>query len=142
MCSWDKAKQFNKAVATGGLNAAQALAWATQRGLTFDRKTFYTHRDHSQHPADALVTYAERAALQAVPTVTNDEFLTAIRNLGMQNAIQNPESVTVAHALKAVDTLERRRDSSGDLLAALAKIMLGARVEEVVVIEGTAQEVF
>lgn len=141
ICAWDKAKAFNKAVAQAGMNASQAQTWASQRGLTFDRKTYYTHRDHSQHPADALVSYADRAALQAAPTVTNTQFLEAIRDIGFQNAVDNPENVTLGHALKAVDTLERRRDQGQDLIAVLAKMMLGAKVEQVVTIEGQYQEV-
>lgn len=141
ICAWDRAKELNRRVAQGGWNAAEAAAWSEPKGLTFDRKTFYAHKEHSQHPADALVSHAENAAAKAHPTVTQTAFYEAIRDVGFRNAMSDPSSVTLTHALKAADALERRKDQGADLLATLAKLMMGAPMQQVVVIEGEAQEI-
>jgi hypothetical protein len=66
--------------------------------------TVYKHRPHVQHPQDKLVSAVKRAEQRAVtvaPQSSPDEFLNALVSIGMQKAVENPEDVTIDHALRA-----------------------------------------
>ena len=66
--------------------------------------TVYKHRKHVEHPQDKLVTAVRRAEQRAVtvpPKSSPDDFLNALVSIGMQKAVENPEDVTIDHALRA-----------------------------------------
>ena len=136
ICNWSKAKEFNKLLVKNNWKAPAAVAWAAENGLKFERKTFYVHKIHSVHPSTALVTFAQQAQAVAYPAVTQTQFYESIRDLGFKNAMEDPSTVTLTHALKAADSLERRKDQGTELIAALAKMMIGAQVRQVVTVEG------
>ena len=142
ICHWRSGvRDLNRQAFSKGWSAGQAVAYAKSKGLEFERKTWARHLTHARHPADALVSYAENSASLAPQTVSQTDFYQAIRDIGFRNALANPDDVTVMHALKAADSLERRKDHGQDLLAAMAKLMMGMPMHDVVTIEGEATEV-
>lgn len=141
ICNWSEARTFNRRATQGNWNSAQAQAWSEPRGLTFDRKTFYAHKPHMLHPADAIVSYGDRAVAQAWPTVTQTDFYQSIRDIGFKNAMDAPEDITLTQAMKAADALERRKEQGQDFLAVMAKLIMGAPIRDVVTIEGDYEQI-
>lgn len=146
LCAWDQAKAFNAAV-NSGLNAAQALRWAEARGMTFTRQTFYKHKPHALTPENAVVAVAEqgRKAL-TIKKTSNVGFLEAIRDIGYSKAIEDPDKISIEHALKAAAILESRKEKAGDHLTILIGVMTGHRQPTIIdaestTIEGTAREI-
>ena len=93
-----------------------------------DRMTFYKHRKHVMHPQDRIVTAvqkAEQRALQTVPESSPDAFLGALVSLGHQKAIDNPEEVTIDHALRAASTLKQSKDTGKSGLNVLIALFTG-----------------
>ena len=113
-------------------------------GVTVNRQTFYSHKPHATHPRDRLVTAVQRSeqrALQTKPVASTEQFLEAIRDAGYQRAVNNPEEVTIDHALKAANILANQKQSGGDIHILLAKIVTGSEWRSDVVIEGESREV-
>ena len=109
-------------------NAARAQEFALELGLTFSRETWYNHVKHITHP---LITLAKAA--QASPVIqpkSNQGVLEMIRDIGMKRAMENPEEVTVDHAIKAASALESRKLGSDNVIVMLAKFMAVAKPEE------------
>lgn len=97
--------------------------------FTWTRQTFYTHQDHITHP---LVTYADEARHSPVVVPkTNIGALEMIRDIGMRRAVEHPSEVTIDHALKAADTLEKKRDVRGSVWVILAKALNHQLPEEI-----------
>jgi len=93
-----------------------------------DRMTFYKHRDHVKHPQDRIVNAVQRTearALQTVPKSTPDAFLDALVSLGHQKAIDNPDEVTIDHALRAASTLKQSKDNTKSGLNVLIALFTG-----------------
>lgn len=104
--------------------------------FTWNRATFYAHKGHVTHP---LVTHQKQALAEpAVAPKTTRGVLEAIRDIGMKRAIDNPEEVTVDHALRAASELNRTEKKTDDIRIVLAKIIAGGPTE---VIEGEFEEV-
>lgn len=126
-----------------GWNATQVKNWLESRHeITATRQTIYSHRDHVKHPKDRLVTAVQRTQARAVttkPVATNEQFLEAIRDIGYQRAIDNPEEVTVDHSIKAASILANSKRSSAEITLVLARVSVGADYSNV--IEGEAVEV-
>lgn len=103
--------------------------------FTWNRQTFYSHKKHITHP---LVTHAENARKHPVvaPKSTRG-VLEAIRDIGMQRALDNPEEVTVDHALRAAAELNRTENKTDSALVILMKAISGQAAE---VIEGEFTE--
>lgn len=68
-----------------------------------DRRTIYNHKKHVQNPKDRLVSQvaAQRAKGTLPAKVTDDEYWDAVLAAAMQQVVENPESVTIEHGLKA-----------------------------------------
>ena len=112
----------------GGFNAKRAAEFALELGLTFDRGTWYTHVDHITHP---LITAAKLAARNPVILPkTNQGVLEAIRDIGMKNAVENPDLVTPDHAIKAAGILEQKKLGAESIQVFIAKFMMAAKPEE------------
>lgn len=125
-----------------GKNAAECERWAKDKfGFTFNRQTFYRHKEHITAPEDKVVAYAERARadVPVIRNATNKQFLEAVRDIGYTQAVNDPESVTLEHALKAAGLLEQSKQKSGDITLVFAQVVTGHQPD--VVIEGTAREV-
>lgn len=125
----------------------QLNEWATQKGLpelVASKTTVYNHRVHVMHPRDALVTSVQRSqnkALQSAPQTTPDAFLDALVSIGHKKAIENPEEVSIDHALRAASTLKQSREKQGDGINVLIALFTGKAARPSDVIEGQAVEV-
>lgn len=113
-----------------GFNSAKAREFAATLDLTFDRATWYSHVKHITHPLMSLVKAAQENPI-VVPK-TNQGVLEAIRDLGMKRAIENPEEVTIDHAIRAADILEGKKLGSETVIAVIARFMAAAKPEEIV----------
>jgi hypothetical protein len=133
-----------------GFNAATAALLAkTKWGFSFTRQTWYAHVKY--HLRAAEDRFVEKANTQLVRTqrglikdTTNDQFLQAVIDLGLQKALDTPESVTVEHALKAVSIREQRKERVNNLTLVLAQFITGQRPAYIVegeAVEGIATEV-
>lgn len=111
--------------------------------VTFSRQTFYTHKDeHMTRPEDRIVSAVEKAQRKELmlPRVSsNEQYLEAIRDIGYQRAVENPEEVTIDHGLKAAQILASQKRGGGDTMILLAKFFTGGDAPEVI-IEGEARE--
>lgn len=110
---------------------ASDMASSLDPDFKFTRQTWYAHLDHITHP---LVTAVEKSKRNPVITPkTTTGVLESIRDMGMQNAIENPETVTVDHALKAATELNRKGQTVDEVVIVMAKVMSGqVRAEEIV----------
>ena len=126
-----------------GWNAGQVGRWLKSRyEITATRQTIYSHQDHVKHPRDRLVTAVQRTqqrALSTRPVASNEQFLEAIRDIGYQRAMDNPEEVTVDQSIKAASILAGSKRSGGEITLILARVSLGDYAPDV--IEGEVVEV-
>jgi hypothetical protein len=128
-----------------GWNSKEAQEAGRVYGLTFSRQTWYAHLDHAKTGEQRLITAAQKVredgalTVQGIKKSSNTELLEAIRDIGSQRAINNPEEVTLDHALKAVQIMENRKDKSSDSLNILVQFVTGQ--PPAVVVEGTARRV-
>lgn len=124
ICAWEKAGELNRR-ARQGANAAQVQLWAKQFDFTFNRQTFYKHRDN--HLASARDRVVQAASLiperEKISEYTDDEVLLAIRDLGLKSAMDNPDQVNVGHALKAVQLRTAAKQQPINTLVLIARAM-------------------
>ena len=129
ICVWPGAVFLNKRRIAEGEEfnepAARALAAQMDPDWHFpNRRVWYTHiKEHLHSP---LVTAVENARKQTreLPKTTR-EGLEMIRDLGLEQAIERPDLVTVDHAIKAMDTLEKKAQGQSGLYLMLAAIQSG-----------------
>jgi hypothetical protein len=144
ICAHEQAPRMIKA-ARDGANAAQALEIASLFGLYFDRKTWYAHKQHAITGEGRILQAAEKVRREGALTVgdikksNNTELLSAIRDIGMAKALNNPDDITVDQALKAVQILEAREKKGGDQLNVLVQFVTGN--VPAVVVEGEYKEI-
>jgi hypothetical protein len=127
LCAWEHALELNRGIRDGTIkNAAQAQEFAKRYGLSFNRQTFYNHKPHALGTEGAVIQASQRAMQKLqVKKSSNDEFLGAIRDIGMARAIESPADVSLDHALKAASILEARKDKAGDQINLLVAIVTG-----------------
>jgi hypothetical protein len=125
-----------------GKNAGEAARAMAAFDVKFDRHTFYKHKPHIEDPMTTAVERARETALaEGVPKSTR-AVLERIRDLGMANALNNPEEVTVDHALKAASELNKQESKGEGVLIILAKAAMGvAQVESPAYIDGEYTDV-
>lgn len=117
ICRQPKVKVVNEVIAAGGSWTA-ALERANDAGFNFSKATFFKHKAHAESP---LITDAEKARSRPIVPKNNRAVLEAIRDLGMQKALENPESVTVNQALRAASILAEKESRQDHILVVLAK---------------------
>lgn len=143
ICASPNAPAYVKG-ARDGWNAAQFNDFAAMNGEKWTRQTWYTHKKHAM-TGEQLIVAAAKVQREGALTVrdikksSNDEFLGAIRDLGMARALNSPEDVTVADALKSVSIMEGRKEKTGDSINILVSFMTGQPPMHV--IEGVAHDV-
>jgi len=112
------------------LRAGQTLAsiqrWAESKGVVHHKTTWIRHKAHMTAGRDRVVQMA-RTVREAdkITRVTNTEFLESIRDLGYRNAQDDPASVSLTHALKAVQIMETTKERPRDFLILIAQAMTG-----------------
>lgn len=125
-------------------NAGQIGKWLKSRyDISATRQTIYSHQDHVKHPRDRLVTAVQRTQTRALatrPVASNEQFLEAIRDIGYQRAMDNPDEVTIDQSIKAASVLAGSKRGNGEVTLILARFSVGAGTP-VDVIEGEAVEV-
>lgn len=105
-------------------------------GFTFGRDTWANHKAHSQTTEQRVIQAHQIVAADKpvkIARSTNDQFLEAIRDIGMTKAVNDPDSITIDQALKATQILENRKDKGGDGLRVLINIMTGHSPQPVIV---------
>src|SRR5687767_6922392 len=138
LCASPYAAALNRLI-LDGKNAGECLRYTEPLGLKFQRHTWYRHKeDHLTHPLITAVAKAKKNPL-IVPK-SNTGVLEAIRELGMRRAIENPEEVTVDHALKAASILQASEKKGDNILVVLAKAVM-AEAPADIYIEGEYMEV-
>jgi len=114
LCAHPNLPEINKQI-KAGLNAAQLNAYCNERwGLTAARQTWYTHiKQHATHPADKVVAVSKlpRPNGELIRQTTDEEFTQAVIDIGMRKAIEDPDSISIDHALKAVQIRSSAKSS-------------------------------
>lgn len=150
ICAHPMAHKFIQGAREGGKsgkgwNAAEAQEAGKVYGLSFNRQTWYAHLEHARTAEARVIQAAEMVRKEGALTLrdierhNNTDVLEAIRDLGMKKALDDPEQVTLDHALKSIQILEQRKDKGGDALNVLVQFVVGQ--PPAVVIEGQAREV-
>lgn len=123
LCQSELAPGLNKLIKEGK-SFGEALDYMSPRGLTFSKATFFGHKKHITSP---LLTAVEEAQKNPVikPT-SNRAVLEAIRDIGMKKAMEDPDSVTVNHALRAASILAEKESRHDSVLVVLAKALQGS----------------
>lgn len=106
------------------------------------RQTIYSHREHVKSPEDRVVQATKRRDLihgKQPQRTSESEFLDAVIALGHENALMDPEAVTVDQALKATQ-IKQAAKAKGDAHQTLIAIFTGNYAPESV-IEGEVKEV-
>lgn len=114
-------------------NAARALEFAQtlDPSFSFTRSVWYAHTKHITHP---LVTAADAARNSPVVVPkTNVGALEMIRDIGMKRAVDNPDEVTVDHAIKAATELNKKQAGTDNVFIAFAKVLSGEQPAEIIV---------
>jgi hypothetical protein len=141
LCAWEEEPALNKLM-KAGKNAAECARWAKDKfGFEFNRQTFYNHKGHITAPEDKVVAYAEQKKLEkpVIRTATNRDFLQAVRDIGYTRALDNPDEISIDHALKAASILETSKQKQSDITLIFAQVVTGHAPD--IVVEGTAREV-
>lgn len=141
ICKRDDLKQINKMIANG--QSYESIKAAIEAAPS--KTTFYKHKQHSTAP---LLTDADRARKNpAIAPKNNKEVLEAIRDIGLQNAIENPEKITANHAIRAASILAEKEKQRDSFVIIMAKSLQGQppppllESDEVVIGEYTEENV-
>lgn len=142
LCAWSHAPELDRGVRQGW-NAAQAQEWAKRYGFTFNRQTYYAHKPHALSPEQRVIQAAEKKMRQTavIRKGSNQTFLEAVRDIGFTKAIEDPDSITIDHALKAASLLEQREKKGGDVINLLVSVSTGSYNPAAVEVIGEAVEV-
>jgi len=138
VCSFSEVDAINDRLQKGW-NARQVNDFAKQFGVRFNRQTIYAHKAHATDPRDKVIAYAERTkAVAPIRTGTTDQFLEAVRDIGLRRIEQTPDEVTLDHALKAATILSQKKEKQTNVFLMLAKVVTGNTGE---IIVGQAEEI-
>ena len=144
LCSFDEPTvqdAFDKRVQD--YSPKQLNEWLKTKGIKpVNRQTVYSHREHVKAPEDRLVQAKQRRDMvhgKQPRRTSESEFLDAVIALGHENALLDPEAVTVDQALKATQ-IKQAAKAKGDAQQLVVAIFSGNYSPEMV-IEGESQEV-
>ena len=115
-----------KARMESGQSMAHIQRWAETKGVRLHKTTWLRHKAHVVAGRDRVVQYA-RTVREAdkLTRVTNTEFLESVRDIGYANVQDDPSSVSLAHALKAVQIMETTKERPRDFLLVIARVLMG-----------------
>lgn len=117
ICRRPDVKQINKAIEAG-------FSYQSVRDITSNppaKATFFKHKEHVTSP---LLTDAEAARENPViQPKSNKEVLEAIRDIGLANAMENPDRITTTHALRAAEILSAKEKRVDSVTVVLAKLL-------------------
>lgn len=136
LCKHPKVLLLNNAIAAGK-GFTRCLREMEDQGWHFSKVTFLKHKEHITSP---LLTAAEEARKNPVIAPrSNTAVLEMIRDLGAQKALENPESVTIAHSLRAAKILQDAAGKQESVLVILGKALMGEPPP--LMIEGSWKEI-
>lgn len=139
VCAHDGAQFLNAAIVRAEadekpMTAKDMLAYMRMLDpeFNYDRHGFYKHKsDHLTSPLITAVEKTRRESPKILPK-SNSEALEMVRDLGMQSAIDNPESIGVDHALRAIDVMEKKSKGPEALWVLLSRVQGGERPAEII----------
>ena len=138
VCAHEGAKFLNAAIiraeATKPMTAAEMLAYmrVLDPEFNYDRHGFYKHKqDHLTSPLVTAVEKTKREGQLILPK-NNAEALEMVRDLGMKTAIDNPESIGVDHALRAISEMEKKKTGPDNFWVMLSRAQNGEAPELIV----------
>lgn len=100
------------------------VEWCASHGFKVTRQKLADHKQHITDPKETLVEHARRNP--AIKNgVSNDEFLQAIVDIASTRIAENPDEVTLTHALKAAQIRESRKQSTANVLLVFAERSMG-----------------
>ena len=120
-----------RAAQTKPMNAAEMLKYMQQLDPEFkaDRHTFYKHqKEHLTSPLITAVEKTKQSGEMILPK-SNAEALEMVRDLGMKTAIENPDTIGVDHALRAISEMEKKKGGADALWIAISRIQGGEAPE-------------
>ena len=124
LCSFAEVDAVNDRLKRGW-NARQVNDFLKQYGIQVNRQTVYAHKDHITAPADKVVAAADKARMQpAIRNATTDQ--------------QNPDEITIDHALKAASILSQKKEKGTNVFLLMAKVITGNKPQ--LIVEGVAEE--
>jgi hypothetical protein len=97
---------------------------ALKEKIEFSKGTFYTHKRHVTHPLTTAVEEARSHPIIGTPR-SNTAVVEAIRDIGMQNIMQNPEKITPSQTIRAAAILAEKENRKEELVIILAKEVMG-----------------
>lgn len=125
----------------------QINEWAVKQGFegaVASKETIYNHRKHVMHPQDRMVTAVQRTENRTVattePVSSPDVFLESLVAIGARRAVENPEEVSIDHALRAATALKQNK-GAGSGINILIAAMTGMSNVSATVLDGEAVEV-
>lgn len=118
-------RQFDQKVAALW-TPRQLNQWLTEHELpNYNRQTVYSHRQHVLHPKDRMVNAVANHA-RTVGTqpqkVTDEQFLDSVVAAGAQKVLDNPDDVTIDHAIRAVQVKAQSKAAGRDAMNVLVQI--------------------
>lgn len=120
--------------------------WARATGhpsLVVAKDTLYSHRKHLEHPQDRMVSAVQKtqqAVVEAGPQSSPTEFLEALVSVGHKRVMENPEEVSIDHALRAAQQLSSQRSASSGMSMLIAAITGAGQMKNVTIIDGDSEE--
>ena len=121
ICASPYAVAVNKLLSEGK-NSTEVTKAMEPFPISFTRKTLGEHKKHITSPLQTLVEKAQ--AKPVIKPTSNRAVLEAIRDLGMQRAMDNPGEVTIDHALKAAAELQKAETKGETVQILLAKVVM------------------
>lgn len=116
-----------------------------QPGAVASKETIYNHRKHVQHPKDRIVSAVQRTQARtldvAKPQSSPDDFLQAVVEIGARRAVENPDEITIDHALRAAQALKQGGNNAKGGLAVIIGLLTGQSNAPATVIDAQAVEV-
>lgn len=125
-----------------GWNFKQASEVAATYGFSFARNTWFNHKRHAMTAEQRVMQAADKIPDRAltVRKTSNQDFLEAVRDIGMRNAQAFPGEVTLDHALKAVQIMEAKKEKPSDAMSIVVAFITN-NTPAYDVIDGEAREV-
>lgn len=122
-CASPLVKEINKRLKRGDTYPA-IVAWCGQRDFKVTRQKLADHKEHITDQKETLVEHAKKNP--AIRNgVSNDEFLQAVIDIAAQKVAENPDEVTLAHALKAAQIREARKQNTTNVMLLFAERSMG-----------------
>lgn len=131
VCKSSLVKEINKRLKRGDAYPP-LVEWCKSHDFKVTRQKLADHKKHITDPRETLVDHARRNP--AIRNgVSNDEFLQSIIDIAATRISENPDEISVTHALKAAQIRESRKQSQSNVLVLFAKASMGLENQQPVI---------